>query len=50
VVASESFRRFAAENFLVGQMKAAGVNIFVPIDGGGVGMVVPGGAGRIDRL
>jgi hypothetical protein len=31
-------------------VKAAGVNIFAPIDGGGVGMVVPGGAGRIDRL
>jgi hypothetical protein len=31
-------------------MKAAGINVYAPIDGGGVGMVVPGGAGRVDRL
>lgn len=31
-------------------MKSAGVNVFAPIDGGGVGMVVPGGARPPDRL
>jgi len=31
-------------------MKSAGVTVFAPIDGGGVGMVVPGGAPARDRL
>ncbi|HXB67896.1 MAG TPA: hypothetical protein VNY05_06620 [Candidatus Acidoferrales bacterium] len=34
-------------------MKSAGVTVFAPIDGGGVGMVVPGGAtprGRLETL
>jgi hypothetical protein len=31
-------------------MKSAGINIFAPIDGGGVGMVVPGGGAPRDRL
>jgi hypothetical protein len=31
-------------------MKAAGVTVFAPIDGGGVGMVVPGGTAPRDRL
>jgi hypothetical protein len=31
-------------------IKAAGVNVFAPIDGGGVGMVVPGGTAPRSRL
>jgi hypothetical protein len=31
-------------------IKAAGVNVFAPIDGGGVGIVVPGGTAPRDRL
>ena len=31
-------------------MRSAGVNVFAPIDGGGVGMVVPGGTTTRDRL
>jgi hypothetical protein len=31
-------------------IKAAGVTVFAPIDGGGVGMVVPGGTAPRDRL
>jgi hypothetical protein len=31
-------------------IKAAGVNVFAPIDGGGVGMVVPGGTAPRNRL